>query len=94
MASGLAPVAARVGGAVEIIEEGRSGLFAAPLDGADLARKIEWLIEHPQVRSAIAVQAHARAQQYRWESIIDQLFVGYEQVLKNNRHQKTKSIAA
>ncbi len=44
MASGLAPIAAKVGGAAGIIEEGTSGLFARPRSGEDLAQGVEHLI--------------------------------------------------
>ena len=94
MASGLAPVAAKAGGAVEIIEEGSSGLFAAPLDAADTAKKIRWLLDHPDQRKAIGEQAYRRAQKYRWESILDQLFESYEDVVRETRRRNAVSRAA
>ena len=63
MASGLAPVAAKIGGATEIIEEGISGIFAKPLDGTDMAHKVEWLLDHPNYCRAIGEHAHRRAQE-------------------------------
>jgi glycosyltransferase involved in cell wall biosynthesis len=80
MASGLAPVAAQMGGAQEIIEEGCSGLFAVPLSGKDLATKVRWLLDHPSRRVSIAAQAHRRAQMYRWESVLAQLFESYARI--------------
>ena len=94
MASGLAPVAAKTGGAVEIIEEGCSGLFAAPLNGEDLANKVRWLLEHPSQRVSIAAQAHRRAQMYRWESILARLFESYSVVKEIHRHRIRLSKAA
>jgi glycosyltransferase involved in cell wall biosynthesis len=94
MASGLAPVAAKTGGAVEIIEEGCSGLFAAPLNGEDLANKVRWLLEHPSQRVSIAAQAHRRAQMYRWESILARLFESYSVVKEIHRRRIRLSKAA
>ena len=93
MASGLAPVAAKVGGAVEIIEEGCSGLLARPHDGEDLARKVGWLLGHPSLRSAMAEQAFRRAQEYRWGLILDRLFKSYEQVIAERRNRSNPKAA-
>ena len=82
MASGLAPVAAKVGGAEEIIQEGRSGLFSAPHDASDFAKKIQWLLDNPNHRKVIAEHALARAQEYRWENILDRLFENYAEVVE------------
>ena len=94
MASGLAPVAAKVGGALEIIEEGCSGLFSAPLNGEDMAVKINWLLDRPQYRAAIAAQAHQRAQMYRWENILGQLFKSYEQIIELHHRKNILKKAA
>jgi glycosyltransferase involved in cell wall biosynthesis len=94
MASGLTPVAAKMGGAIEIIEEGSSGLFAKPLDGADMAQKVEWLLDHPQYLRTMKEQAHRRAQQYRWESILKQLFDNYEDVLQEIKRRRQMVTAA
>jgi len=85
MASGLAPVAAKVGGAVEIIKEGSSGLFAEPLNSSDLAKKVEWFLDNPHHRKVIADHALARAQEYRWGRILDQLFESYMEVIEEFR---------
>ena len=84
MASQLAPVAAKAGGAEELLEEGKSGLFAQPLSAADLARKVEWLLDYPRFRQSISKQAHVRAQQYRWETILDRLFESYAEIVQEH----------
>ena len=94
MASGLAPVAAKMGGAIEIIEEGTSGLFAKPLDSAELAQKVEWLLDHPNYRRTISEQAHRRAQKYRWDSILNRLFTLYEDVIHQAKQRRLLHQAA
>ncbi|HTR81710.1 MAG TPA: glycosyltransferase family 1 protein [Bacteroidota bacterium] len=91
MASGLAPVAAKVGGAVEIIQEGRSGLFAEPLNSSDLAKKVEWFLDNPNHRKIIAEHALARAQEYRWESVLDKLFESYREVVGEFRRRFSRA---
>jgi len=94
MASGLAPVAAKIGGATEIIEEDTSGLFAQPLDDADLAQKVEWLLVHPNARRTMGEQALRRAQEYRWESILNRLFTTYENVIRQVKQRRSLQKAA
>ncbi|HEY4613669.1 MAG TPA: glycosyltransferase family 1 protein [Bacteroidota bacterium] len=88
MASGLAVVAAKAGGAVGIIEEGRTGLFAQPLKSADLAQKVEWLIDNQTERWKIAEQAIRSAQEFRWEKILSRLFTSYEDVIELRNEQR------
>ena len=94
MASGLTPVAAKMGGAIEIIEEGASGLFAKPLDGTDLAQKVEWLLDHSNYRRTMGEQAHRRAQEYRWESILSNLFTAYDDVIRQTKQRRLLRKAA
>ena len=94
MASGLTPVAAKMGGAIEIIEDGTSGLLAKPFDGADLAQKVEWLLDHPNYNRTMGEQAHLRAQEYRWESILSNLFTVYEDVIRQKRRRRSLQKAA
>ena len=94
MASGLTPVAAKMGGAIEIIEEGTSGLFAKPLDGTDLAQKVEWLLDHSNYRRTMGEQAHRRAQEYRWESILSNLFTAYDDVIRQTKQRRLLRKAA
>ncbi len=94
MASGLTPVAAKMGGATEIIEDGTSGLLAKPLDGVNLAQKVEWLLDHPNYRRTMGEQAHRRAQEYRWESILNRLFITYEDVIQQVKQRRLLHKAA
>jgi len=92
MASGLAPVAAKGGGAVGIIEEGTSGLFAAPLSGADLAHGVERLIINEHERVRLALGAVQRSHDFSWDSILVQLFQSYQAVI--DEHQRSLARAA
>jgi glycosyltransferase involved in cell wall biosynthesis len=90
MASRLAPVAAKAGGAEELLEHARSGLLAEPFNAEDLARKVEWLLDYPRFRQKISEEAHVRSHQYHWETILDKLFSSYAQVIdehSRNRYQ-------
>ncbi|HTP14168.1 MAG TPA: glycosyltransferase family 1 protein [Bacteroidota bacterium] len=85
MASRLAPVAAKIGGAEELLEQGKSGLFSVPFSAEDLARKVESLLDYPRFRQSISEQAHGRAQHYRWEKILGRLFDAYQEVVQTHK---------
>jgi glycosyltransferase involved in cell wall biosynthesis len=61
MASGRPVIASRAGGAVELFDEGRSGLGFVPGDPEDLARVIERLVEDEALRAALGERAREHA---------------------------------
>ena len=91
MASGLAPVAANVGGAAEIIIDGISGLLVRPSNALDLAAKLETLLDDPAKRIVLAREAAVRAEQYHWTKILPRLFESYDEVITQQRSRKTRA---
>ena len=94
MASGLAPVAARVGGAVGIIDNGISGLFSEPGSGASIASNVETLLDQPALRTKLALQAHRHAQHYDWNVVLSRLFDSYADVVDAHRRRRSSQSAA
>ncbi len=84
MASGLAPVAARAGGATAIIEEGKSGLLAEPLSAVDLAAKVARLLDHPDERRRVSYQAVLRAEEFGWKRVLRRLFDSYREIVETH----------
>jgi glycosyltransferase involved in cell wall biosynthesis len=93
MASRLAPVAAKAGGAEELLEHGKSGLLAEPFSAGDLARKVEWLLDYPRYRQKISEQAYVRAHEYRWETIHGRLFSNYSDVIEEHNRNRYHNAA-
>jgi len=60
MACGVAPVASRVGGIPELIENGRSGLLVEPANPLEIARGLERVMGAPDVRRELGAAARAR----------------------------------
>ena len=92
MASKLPPVCVREGGAYGTIEDGLNGLIAEPHNPDDLAKKIELLINKPELREKIASNAFEFSQTQSWDEIIDRLIFSYNEVIskyKSKRLQKT-----
>jgi glycosyltransferase involved in cell wall biosynthesis len=91
MASGLAPIAAKVGGATGIIQEGTSGLFAEPLSGEDLAQSVERLLDDTGLRQELARGALRRAKEFSWKIILGQLFDSYESVIYEHKRLQARA---
>ena len=85
MVSGVAPVAARVGGAAGIIEHAITGLLADPFNPRDLANRVELLLDRPDRRRSIGIHAHRYALQYSWKFILNRLFESYENIVERHR---------
>jgi len=93
MASRLAPVAAKAGGAEELLEHGKSGFLAEPFSAEDLARKVQWLLDYPRFRQTISEQAYVRAHEYRWEKILGRLFSSYSEVIEEHHRNRYHNAA-
>jgi phosphatidylinositol alpha 1,6-mannosyltransferase len=77
MASGVVPVCVRAGGASGVVRDGENGYLANPRDPVDLAGRIEFLLDHPDRRMAMAESALAFARSQTWDRIFQHLFDSY-----------------
>ena len=59
-ASGTPVIASRIGSLAEVVEEGETGLLAAPGDGAGLAMKLRWAIDHAEEMRRMGANARRR----------------------------------
>jgi phosphatidylinositol alpha 1,6-mannosyltransferase len=84
MASGLVPVAAGHGGAIDIIENNVSGFLVPPDGTGPIVEKIRILLDHSEIRKCMSVRAHERAKEFSWESILDRLFRLYERIVRSS----------
>jgi phosphatidylinositol alpha 1,6-mannosyltransferase len=83
MASGVAPVCVKEGGAYGVIDDGVNGLIANPRDAKDFADKIEYLIDNPSYRKRIRDNSFLFAQEQGWDKIFYKLFESYIEVIEN-----------
>ncbi|MCC6396129.1 MAG: glycosyltransferase family 1 protein [Bacteroidetes bacterium] len=77
MASGLVPVCAHTGGAVDLIQDGVSGFLARPKDPRHFADRVSHLIADPSLRCAMAERGLLRAQMQSWGTVLSQLMESY-----------------
>lgn len=80
-ACGVPVLASRFGGFVEVVAEGRTGLFFPPRDAEALAAHIRTLATHPTLRMELATAAPAWAQQFAWAAVTDRVVTAYTAVL-------------
>ncbi len=88
MASGLVPVCVRKGGPAGVIQHGVTGLLAEPRNPADLAEKIENLLDHPDRRHDMAEQALRYARQQAWDLKFESMFEDYREVIDEYAHRR------
>jgi glycosyltransferase involved in cell wall biosynthesis len=71
MAAGLPVIASRVGGLLELIEDGKTGLLVAPDDPAALARAVESLIVSPARAESLGAAAREEvARHYSFDRMV------------------------
>lgn len=82
MAAGVPVVAARASGAVDLIEDGVTGLMVTPQDVRGYADAIARLVEDPAFRTAAGAASHARAQGFQWDLANAQVLEAYLEVMR------------
>lgn len=83
-ASGVPVVATRVGGVVDIVEDGRTGLLCAPHDPKDMAEKIMRLYSDKEFAESMAKAARSRVESdFSLEKMAGKTLALYEDALKS-----------
>jgi glycosyltransferase involved in cell wall biosynthesis len=71
MAAGLPVVASGVGGVVELLDEGRTGMLVPPDDPGSLADRLGALMADSAVGARLGSAARAHAQNYSFDCMVD-----------------------
>ncbi|WP_326600797.1 glycosyltransferase family 4 protein [Streptomyces sp. NBC_01803] len=79
-ASGVATIAPAVGGPLDLVEHGRTGLLVPPRDQAALRDAVRVLRDDPALRAALARAGRAAVEDRTWEAVGDQLLDHYARV--------------
>jgi D-inositol-3-phosphate glycosyltransferase len=82
MACGTPVIASAVGGQVDAVVDGVTGILVPPGRPALLAQRIRQLLQHPMLLEAFSVAASDRAQsRYSWKRIADETLSVYDTAL-------------
>jgi phosphatidylinositol alpha-mannosyltransferase len=92
MAAGLPVVASDISGYRDVARDGKEAVLVAPSDANALAAGIAHLLEHPDEQARLARNASARARDFDWEPIVDQLETVYESVVVSE-HARAHALA-
>ena len=90
MARGLAVVATKVGGLVDLVRDGENGFLNEPGDGEGLSRRIAQLLDDPTLAARIGAQARRDVQELTWTNHARQLTAFAERRLAEKRRTGLK----
>lgn len=86
MAAGVPVVAARATGAVDLVENGRTGFLVPPRDVVAYADAIGHLAADPALRHAMGEAGHARVAGQRWDFVNEAVVQAYLEVVNGRAH--------
>jgi glycosyltransferase involved in cell wall biosynthesis/predicted metal-dependent phosphoesterase TrpH len=93
-ASGLPAIAAAIGGALELVRHGQTGLLVPPDDPGSLAAAIQELAMLPRGREELGAAARRLALERTWERSFQELRSAYAEVLARPRGESRRLAAA
>jgi glycosyltransferase involved in cell wall biosynthesis len=85
MASGVPLVASRIGGLVDIVEDGVSGLLVTPGDAGELREGIRRLLSDPDLRLALGREAGCQVRRFFASSVLPELEQVFREVITKKR---------
>ncbi len=81
MASGLPTVCARAVGSRDLVDDGTTGRLCAPGDVSAFTEATRQLVQDKARRDRMSTAAFERAQNFRWETILEKMNCYYDKVL-------------
>ena len=89
MASGLPVLACEVGGHLDLVESGVTGLLFSPLDDRQLASHLELYRDQPSLRERHGTAGLRAAAQRTWSRIVQQLIGHYEDAINARARERS-----
>ncbi|RME01844.1 MAG: glycosyltransferase family 1 protein [Deltaproteobacteria bacterium] len=78
--AGKPVVATRSGGIPDAVADGETGLLLPPGDFEAIAQAIRRLVEDPKLRRSMGEAARKRAEDFRWERVIDRYWEAFSHI--------------
>lgn len=91
LASGVPVVGARAGGIPFAVDDGRTGLLAAPGDAVELTEHLARLLDDGPLRTRMGEAGRADAEAHGWRSATEALVASYEQAVERHRVRRGRS---
>jgi glycosyltransferase involved in cell wall biosynthesis len=90
MASALPVIAARAGGAIDLIQHGQNGYLFAPGVASDLRARLRELLANDDQRLVQGMAGRTIAEQRSWPRVMNELMGYYAQVCRRSNQRKTR----
>lgn len=90
MASALPVIAARAGGAIDLVHHGQNGYLFAPGVTTDLRARLRELLANDDLRLAQGMAGRVIAEQRSWPRVMNELMGYYAQVCRRSSRRKTR----
>ena len=81
MAAGVPVIASRVGGILDIIEDGKTGLLIEPGNPEEIAKAISKIYQDSVLREQLINNAIAELKRYNWKNMAERVFKIYENII-------------
>jgi len=79
-------VASRVGGIVDIVQDGINGFLVEPKNSAEIADKIQWLISNDELRQEMGTQGRLFVEEhFSWQTKAHGILTVYQAILGKKR---------
>lgn len=85
LACALPTVATRVGGAIDLIQNGRNGLLIEPKDTQELKAALEWVLERRQQWEEMGRRARESARKYGIDDVADKYIALFARLMERKR---------
>jgi glycosyltransferase involved in cell wall biosynthesis len=92
MASGVPVLASRIGGLLDIVDEGVSGLLVPPGDALALRDGIERLLDNPNLRLTLGSQARCKVKEFFASAVLPRIEEVYRDVIAKHESVEFASI--
>jgi len=87
MAAGLPIVASKVGGIVDVVEDGKTGLLVPPRNPEALADALERLLSNPTMLDEMGDEGRMRAPAYSWDQLSPRILDVYREAIAEGRRE-------
>jgi L-malate glycosyltransferase len=81
LAAGLPILATDTGGTRELVQDGENGFILKMKDSADIAQKLEKLINNPELCKRMGENSREKALEMSWETVAEKYYKLYEKIL-------------
>lgn len=82
MAAGVPVVASDIPGYREVVRDDVEGLLVPPGDPQALAAALRRVLEDPGLAERLRAAGRARAEEFRWEAVVEQVEAAYQEALE------------